>query len=700
MPFAVSECAFDGPTTLISDYDSSKISMGTLMTQKTDYNGQKHVGPGYTSNRIFDFIGYYCYALDVIEIDENTDGIFTIQGITTGNAKNIVFFTFNRSKCEFTFKGHVQINFPQAGNYTIRDFNVIRYLYTTGTVSTSGSTVTGTGTQWVTDRLASGARIGFGSTDPAQITTWHKIHSINGEDALTLKTDAGTIADGPYVIDEIRFLICTTHATPANGGVFLMKGFNFDEISCTSFLNGITDSNDERSLYRFTDGDENTITEAYGVAVDEMTDWQTHYAYVGNGTSSLRYYKLNLRAALSNLEGGSTSSAYMYKTASIGLPVSGVTAVNHKIYTINHGPNPGSKNLFFAYNVNIGRVDIDKIQPGSADFMLDNILEQPMGGIVNYVRSSSTQNITSLAYSNYMDRFYIIGQWKAYIFKYDTNTQNFENALFFFSTRANGSLSVKNNPAFISSTAGLSFYAKWSNSGYLFLINLSGNYNNLLYALPVAADTFYAKEFNQVIITPKIKTQNNLSFNKVYTNPVLWIGNEFGEKTEGFKTFARTAGIDDNSGEWTLLDSTGDLSKFDPSEYIQFKYEFYLIPRGCNLPARLISCVVSYLDFSPDEHFMMSVEKSDPQARTFTWWYAQEFSSVPELGIYFINSVSGELLYSDTTLTPQGNFEYSSNGSDWVEWDGQNKVNNNCYVRYSTTQKFGKRLTPVLKAIS
>ena len=75
--------------------------------------------------------------------------------------------------------------------------------YSTGTVSVSGTAVTGSGTGWLADGVPIGARIGFGSTDKADITTWYTITAISSATSITIATTAGTIAGGTaFVIDK------------------------------------------------------------------------------------------------------------------------------------------------------------------------------------------------------------------------------------------------------------------------------------------------------------------------------------------------------------------------------------------------------------------------------------------------------------------------------------------------------------------
>jgi hypothetical protein len=92
--------------------------------------------------------------------------------------------------------------------------------------------VTGSGTVFTDERIAVGARIGFGSTDPTQISTWYVISAISDNITITISSSAGTInAGSSYVIEELRFAITATNATAANGGLHLVKGVNYSDFT-------------------------------------------------------------------------------------------------------------------------------------------------------------------------------------------------------------------------------------------------------------------------------------------------------------------------------------------------------------------------------------------------------------------------------------------------------------------------------------
>ena len=93
---------------------------------------------------------------------------------------------------------------PASFPYVVRWSNKL-FRYSSGTVTVSGTTVTGTGTSWLSTGITVNVNIGFGSTDATQITTWYNIDSIQSNTGLTLSTLSITYTGAtPYVIENFR----------------------------------------------------------------------------------------------------------------------------------------------------------------------------------------------------------------------------------------------------------------------------------------------------------------------------------------------------------------------------------------------------------------------------------------------------------------------------------------------------------------
>jgi hypothetical protein len=163
----------------------------------------------------------------------------------------------------YTWKGFIIATLTSSTAHTLRGFRALRYLHTSGTVEVSTTSVTGTNTKFVEDGIAVGARIGFGSTDPTQISTWYIISAIGSDTGITLSSSAGTIVAGTsYVIEELRFAITATNATVANGGLHLVKGVNYSDFTTNgaNTISAATSTDNLKAVYWLSDAGTTTGT--------------------------------------------------------------------------------------------------------------------------------------------------------------------------------------------------------------------------------------------------------------------------------------------------------------------------------------------------------------------------------------------------------------------------------------------------------
>ena len=195
---------------------------------------------------------------------ENIFWIFVASIATAAATRTISFFEYNLSGNTTTYKGVITLQGTQiAGSKTVRGFRAYVYNTTGGTVSTSGlsTTLTGSGTAWQSDRIAAGARIGFGSNDATEISTWYTISSIASDTSLTLDTAVDISAGTSYVIEEIRIFLAVTNATTQNGGLYIIKGLNYSTFALGGL--SITESttvDNIRASYLLKDFAPSTVT--------------------------------------------------------------------------------------------------------------------------------------------------------------------------------------------------------------------------------------------------------------------------------------------------------------------------------------------------------------------------------------------------------------------------------------------------------
>jgi len=271
----------------------------------------------------------------VITYSSTIDWVFLTENLATATtARRIFLYQYNKTTSVYTWVGFINVTLISGANAnTTRGFRALRYLHTNGTVDTNGTTtVTGHSTTWSTDRVAIGARIGFGSTDPTQISTWYVIGAaVSSDGSLTLAdaTGLGTKNGVSYVIEELRFALTVTQATaPTNGGLFLVKGVNYgDFVPTGTTIPAATNADGIKALYWLAD---NVTTEtnvgACGCAIQSEVSKSLHYAYVLDGTAGanvpMKCFRYNLRA-IGAVSGGKMTLSLAYTTAGT-VTVSGV----------------------------------------------------------------------------------------------------------------------------------------------------------------------------------------------------------------------------------------------------------------------------------------------------------------------------------------------------------------------------------------
>ena len=706
MTTEVVEHVFTGATG--TNYDSTRTTLGSLMVQNTGTTA-KDVWAGplpIVHAQTYDTVlASYIGRTYIIDGDNNCDWIFIGFNPTTGTtalaAPIMCLYTYNRTTRKFTFVGYCSFTMPYSGTqgvYPLVNFSVSRHLYTTGTVAVNGTGVTGMGSEWQSARIATGARIGFGSSDSNQITTWYEIGTISSDTSITLlgTMGVGIIPGGtPYVIDELRVCLCCSNPTTVtNAGLFLVKGMNIDVFSgFTKVIPASVSTDNVRAVYWLVETAGATTMQA-GFAVPQLSPESNtnHKCFFlnANTTSNIKIYAFNIRASLTVALGRSTS-AYLFATGVSGtLPAAiAVYGNTHKFITCNHGPAAGQPSLYVVSASRIYRIPLNQICDGSTSFFAEGFLETPPGGAGTLI---ATASFFSIDYIPEIDRF-IIGTsaiaMRGYITKYLTNGDPLENCwgVTFSQLDRAGTL-----PDFTPTPTIYGSIVRYSN-GIMFLIRQPASSTpGVMYAIPFV-HWDYAATNGQRIITPAIDVSRVRSFVRAYTNATTYLGSDsYGSPTDPYRLYARISGIEDNSGTWTLIEDDGDLSIFNPLDRrytnfaptkIQFMFEFKT-PYWTNIPARIHSVACVYEKFSTDLHFRPSAVHTNLLQSTFAWKFIEAFGSdVPELRVILFEESTDVIVTDDNTQNPQGVFEKSvDNGKTWSTWNNSDKQNDQTYIRY------------------
>lgn len=683
------EHLFTGTTTPISSYDSTKTNVGTQIRQYTGSNptdkfaGPSIIGVARPMEQSTAIPGMFPH---VISCDTNTDYVFLADNAAAAATRRIILYEYNKTTSTFNWRGFITLTYPTATNHTIRGFRMICESYTTGTVSVSGTAVTGSGSAWQTDRMSVGCRIGFGSTDPTAITTWYEISSIGGDTSITLTTSAGTIPGGTaYVIQDLMCVTSTTNATATNGGLFVTKGLRIENFTTSgTTIPAATTVDNIRAVYWLADASTVTNTTAAGAAIGQWTSWTSQYVYVLNATGSLCFV-YNIRMALT-LTAGKDTTTNVIKTGNQVLTGTMSQFNNGRVGTLSHGPGSGVESLYFVTTTRVYRCALSNITNGSVTWTSDVMVEVPPGGTATF---AATSVLSSVEISSLIDRLVIMSTGatsaRSYVTTYNTTSSQFE-LIFLADDRqldqSTADSSIVPHPSIQAAT-----FSIWSEGGILYMARHSTAATaNQIYTIPIEAHWSYTSTTNQVLITPAMDTSNATKLYRVYVNEIKRMGNDYLVKNpEPFKIYVRTAGISDNSGAWTLLDDSGTLTSISPSSSIQFKFEFRVLGESC-IPARIMGLTVVYEDDTTDSHYTPSVAKSSVTSNTFGYRQSSLWGgTIPDLRIRLYNAVSGVPIVDDTvTASAFGTWQYSTDGNVWNAWSSSADVVGN-YIRYVAT---------------
>jgi hypothetical protein len=698
---AVDQLATGTYSLLSSTYSSDRWNLGSLIKQFTgSQSTDNFIGPiKIAQARPFEeSTAFQLLMIDAISWSSRYDWIFGIENLATAvAARRIMAYLYDRNTGTYTCKGFITMTLNTSTAHTTRGLRVAYYTHTTGTVAVSGTAVTGTSTLFTTQRIGAGARIGFGTTDPTAVTQWYYISSITNDTTITLTTTAGTIGSTSYVIEELRPIVVTTNATVANGGVFMAKGINWDTFTPagTTISASGAGTDNLQLVYWLADAAIVTNTTAAGAGIDgnvnlEFNNTFTHSLYVPDVTTT-RVYSYNLRAANTITTGKMTLSAGTNSVITGAQAFTGTLAQvqNCMVETANHGPGSGVKSLYFVTTTRLYRASTSNITTGNTLWQSDVRTEVPPGS-TNTMPATSV--LSSIDYDSVTDRFLALTTnataFRSYYTQFPATSGNqFDYAflndfkLFDGSTSDNTSVPIPYNT---NSTACLSCTV--NGVTHLLRSGTGAIGQHALFAIPTGAHWDFASTTNQIAISPIITTSNNNKFVRVVPYSINTLGSgAFPIPLNDYRVYYRTSGMSDNSGAWTLLSSTGDLSSVTGVSQIQFKFEFQMLGQCFGIPARILGFSVIYDDLSTESHYQPSVNYSSAALKQFAWRFSTAFgTTVSPLRVRLYDATTGGLLVDDNTTSPTGTFEESTDdGANWSSWTNTDKTNNTTYLRYT-----------------
>lgn len=676
---AAIEQLFNGtlPVTTLPSYNPDNINVGSLLGQfNLGANPEdRFVGPrpAVTIRPMETSAAIPATAVHPMQIAPDLFWVFAADGATASSTRRIQLFTYVPSTNVATFNGFVTLTMAATNNHTIRGLRMARDLHTAGTVTVSGTAVTGTGTTWLTDRVAVGSRIGFGSTDPAAITTWYEISAVGTNGSITLTGSAGTIASATaYVIEELRAVLTTTNSVATNGGLFVAKGLRIENfILGGTTISAATTVDNIRAVYWLRDAATVTNTVSAGLAIVPRTSFQQHDVYVLDGAATTaRVFRYNIRAALTLTAGAATLTAGTDLTVTGTQTVTGNISQNNngRVWTANHGPGTGVACLYFVTATRVCRAPLSGITAGSTTFVADSMLEVPPGGTNTF---TATATMAAFDGADSFDRIVVAtSSGRIYTTQYRTDSGQFEGIGNIAVTQTDQASASAGSFPFLHAPASTVTPFVWMEAGYLFYV-LAGttNVSNFLYILPLGADWNYAATTAQRVIFPRMNLgQAAQRFYRVLVNAAGNLGSSaFGKVCAGFRVYVRTAGINDNSGAWTLVPANGDLSGLGSVSEVQFMTEFQLLT-DIMVPARVMNMALVYETPDPlPSQYRWNFGDFNTSNGTFAWVQSTPFGGT--LGTHTINILRADtnalVLTQSSSSTTNGTFEFW-NGSTWA----------------------------------
>ncbi|MBP6858323.1 MAG: hypothetical protein KBC33_00615 [Candidatus Pacebacteria bacterium] len=531
--------------------------------------------------------------------------------------------------------------------------------YTTGTVEVTGTAVTGSGTTFTAAMV--GMKIGFGTTSPANVTTWYTISAFSSTTSITLSSSAGTIGAGANFIVDSADVICTGPQL-VNGTV---SGVNNGRIGTLNHGPGagiisiyfVTHTRIYRaSIFRIYAGNNGWISEnlaeiptggvsstpaSSALSSVEIADGMDRLIVLTTGATGLRHYVTQYPdlsgSPFDHIWGVDDKQQDQILALGNAYISSGTVAVSGTAVT-------GTNTFFTAAMVGF------RIGFGSTD----------PTAIVSWFTISAFTSITSITLSSTAGT---ISAGSAYVIDWNSGTE----------------------PHFSTSSQLASI---WSQNGIVHIVKHGVTAAlSQMYALPFSAHSTYAATTNQRVITPALYTTDCAQFSSVNIFHTDQLGTgEILVNTEPYQIYFRTKGILTDTGEWSLVPRDGDLSSLASSPRIQFMFEFDTIGWSC-VPARIMGIVVVYDDAvnKTDSHYQPSVVKSNAAAKQFVWRFATTFGgTVPTLRIRLYNAVTEDLLLDDyTTSTNSGTWQKSTDGTSWGAYNTTDKGNETTYIRYT-----------------
>jgi hypothetical protein len=687
------EHTFNGVTGSATSYDSSVTLLGSLFRQYPD--GVAPLLPSVT--RYSDL--YTSSNIQAVPYSTDMDWVFVAESLTNLPTKRFAMYTFDRTSGIFNLVGSLRLEY-RGGNITMEGFRISLDRYSTGTISGSNTSVSGTDTQWITYGMCQGNRIKIGTSDYLDTNyNWNVISSVDSDTGITLLFDGGTIPLGtPYVIEDLRIVTAVRSAIVANGGLYIGKGLRPEMfgLAGAEYQIKMTNTSDNLQANYWLTETFGTLTGAISMVMEPSSysgvSLTSRNAYVVNqyagGLTDI--YKFDVRKPLTSFSSSATTDAFLYQTGKEWFFYAPTQTTNNaEIATVNHGQAKGIPSLYLIANRTIARVSLSNIIPLQNNWMEDSV--QIYAPYYTALFSHDNSSVINTVYSPYLDKFVTVGggsNRRMMAQEYWTQGGKTSDEMWYASTyMLYGNLSLLNKVPLVLSHGGANHYIDMVNGiAYIIQQTTTVSYQQI-FSFPIGADASKAVQNYQYVTTPKILTPRSKRYQSIMWSSTKSRGTDpFEIPTSHLEIYYRTVGIDNNSGEWIRVPETRLLTDVS-ADQIQFQIRWKLLSPLGHFPV-LYNIGLVYEQYENDEHYQQSLSHSSGANKQFVWRFKTAFeSTVPKLYVHIFDAKTNvKLLTDDTSVSAYGVFEKSIDRCEtWSAYDTADKGNETTYIRYTPT---------------
>ena len=481
----------------------------------------------------------------------------------------------------------------------------------------------------------------------------------------------------------------------------MVAGIRFENFSSAALqINAAATTDKARAVYWLPDAastSNNAVMQLYaGIAIDAMTSWTAQNVYCLNTPSAgnAQIQLNNFRAAMTSIVSGrDQGGTFQYNTGTQA--VTGNISQTHNFVLCTPGsgggPRNGVKSVFWTTATRIYSAIVSNITNGTVYFESGSSPEAPPGTTTTY---AATGALASIAYDSLMDRFLVFSTaasgTRHYCTQYREDTGQWDRIILADTKQTNQS-TEDSTAAIVPTTVAAAPLAVCLNGMTYLMTTGTTAITNWLFNIPFAADWEYAgygaypETSNCCVVTPAMSTSQFASFVAGYfnevaviggpTNPVLGrtatnLGTEPGAVRLYYRTNVGSSGSSDNGGTWQLLDYSGLMSNIAASSQVQARLEFRVLNSA--FPSRVTRVCFEGTGSASITNFQFSQKNTSLSNKQFAFRQAVAFGANTTLYIRIYDAVLNSLLVTDTTSSPTGVWQYSTNGgTSWSVFGSQ-----------------------------